>query len=118
MRYIDELEYINTAHNKLCIKLLQLTHFRSPMHKASEVTCCLQKEREISQYQPDSAHYHQFVVRTGPSILGGISLWHKIREEPCQYDIVMSKQKYHPTSLFIAWLILILYLLLFVFQPG
>src|SRR5882724_5320971 len=71
MRYIDELEYINTAHNSLCIKLLQLTHCRSPLHRASE------KERKILQYQPESAHYHQFVVCTGPSILG----WHQTMAE-------------------------------------
>src|SRR5882724_9649174 len=67
MRYIDELEYINTAHNSLCIKMLQITHCRSPMCRASE------KERKILQYWPEFAHYHQFVVHTGPYILG----WHQ-----------------------------------------
>jgi len=42
--WADRLEYINTAHDTFCMKLLQLTHYRSPMHMDGIRGCSLPTE--------------------------------------------------------------------------
>src|SRR5882724_2024597 len=95
-------------HDTFCLKLLQLTHCRSPMHMASEVARRLQKEWEICSISLNVPTIIVCCSYWAIRLRVALSPWQKIREKPHQYDIVMSKQKNQPTSLFVAWLYIVM----------